>query len=173
MSLRLVDPGVAEASEAGLSLLDRRAVTETQMREYLAEKGFGADAVEDTVAAFAARGWLDDRDYASEFLRERALKPGMSRAKLVADMEKRGLDAESVTEGLAALDDADPEWEASNARALLEGKLDSSRRGLNLDDYNDRQKLRAKLWRYGASRGFSSGLVAAVVGELLNDLAED
>ena len=60
MTLRLVDPGADEAAEVGLQLLDRRAVTEAAMREYLAQRGFGTAAIEDAVAAFTARGWMTE-----------------------------------------------------------------------------------------------------------------
>lgn len=170
MSLRVVDVAADAAAEAGLSLLDRRAVTESQMRDYLAAKGFGEAAIDDVVAAFAARGWLNDRDYTVEFLRQRCRRPGMSRAKLVADLEKRGLDTQSITAGIAALDAEDPEWETENARTLLESKLAAARRGLDLSNFEDFRKLKAKLWRYVATRGFSTALATTVVNAVLDDL---
>lgn len=173
MSLRVVDAAADAAAEAGLSLLDRRAVTESQMRDYLAAKGFGEAAIDDVVAAFAARGWLNDRDYTVEFLRQRCRRPGMSRAKLVADLEKRGLDTQSITAGIAALDAQDPEWETENARTLLESKLAAARRGLDLSNFEDFRKLKAKLWRYVATRGFSTALATTVVNAVLDDLKAD
>ncbi|EFL94399.1 regulatory protein RecX [Mobiluncus curtisii] len=173
MSLRVVDAAADAAAEAGLSLLDRRAVTESQMRDYLAAKGFGETAIDDVVAAFAARGWLNDRDYTVEFLRQRCRRPGMSRAKLVADLEKRGLDTQSITAGIAALDAEDPEWETENARTLLESKLAAARRGLDLSNFEDFRKLKAKLWRYVATRGFSTALATTVVNAVLDDLKAD
>ena len=173
MSLRVVDAAADAAAEAGLSLLDRRAVTESQMRDYLAAKGFGETAIDDVVAAFAARGWLNDRDYTVEFLRQRCRRPGMSRAKLVADLEKRGLDTQSITAGIAALDAEDPEWETENARTLLESKLAVARRGLDLSNFEDFRKLKAKLWRYVATRGFSTALATTVVNAVLDDLKAD
>lgn len=173
MSLRVVDAAADAAAEAGLSLLDRRAVTESQMRDYLAAKGFGETAIDDVVAAFAARGWLNDRDYTVEFLRQRCRRPGMSRAKLVADLEKRGLDTQSITAGIAALDAEDPEWETENARTLLESKLAAARRGLDLSNFEDFRKLKANLWRYVATRGFSTALATTVVNAVLDDLKAD
>lgn len=173
MSLRVVDAAADAAAEAGLSLLDRRAVTESQMRDYLAAKGFGETAIDDVVAAFAARGWLNDRDYTVEFLRQRCRRPGMSRAKLVADLEKSGLDTQSITAGIAALDAEDPEWETENARTLLESKLAAARRGLDLSNFEDFRKLKAKLWRYVATRGFSTALATTVVNAVLDDLKAD
>ncbi|ADI67874.1 regulatory protein RecX [Mobiluncus curtisii] len=173
MSLRVVDAAADAAAEAGLSLLDRRAVTESQMRDYLAAKGFGETAIDDVVAAFAARGWLNDRDYTVEFLRQRCRRPGMSRAKLVADLEKRGLDTQSITAGIAALDAEDPEWETENARTMLESKLAAARRGLDLSNFEDFRKLKAKLWRYVATRGFSTALATTVVNAVLDDLKAD
>ena len=170
MSLRVVDATADAAAEAGLSLLDRRAVTESQMRDYLAEKGFGDAAIDDVVAAFAARGWLNDRDYTGEFLRQRCQRPGMSRAKLAADMEKRGLDTQSISAGLAALDAENPDWETENARTLLESKLAAARRGLDLSNFDDCRKLKAKLWRYVATRGFSSALATTVVNTVMDEL---
>ncbi|EFU80105.1 regulatory protein RecX [Mobiluncus curtisii] len=173
MSLRVVDAAANAVAEAGLSLLDRRAVTESQMRDYLAAKGFGETAIDDVVAAFAARGWLNDRDYTVEFLRQRCQRPGMSRAKLAADLEKRGLDTQSITAGIAALDAEDPEWETENARTLLESKLAVARRGLDLSNFEDFRKLKAKLWRYVATRGFSTALATTVVNAVLDDLKVD
>lgn len=173
MSLRVVDAATDGAAEAGLSLLDRRAVTESQMRDYLAEKGFADTAIDDVVTAFAARGWLNDRDYTAEFLRQRSQRPGMSRAKLVADMEKRGLDAQSISAGITALDAEDPDWEMENARTLLESKLAAARRGLDLNNFADCQKLKAKLWRYVATRGFSSALATTVVNTVMDEIKLD
>ena len=173
MSLRVVDAAANAVAEAGLSLLDRRAVTESQMRDYLAAKGFGETAIDDVVAAFAARGWPNDRDYTVEFLRQRCQRPGMSRAKLAADLEKRGLDTQSITAGIAALDAEDPEWETENARTLLESKLAVARRGLDLSNFEDFRKLKAKLWRYVATRGFSTALATTVVNAVLDDLKVD
>lgn len=173
MSLRVVDAATEGAAEAGLSLLDRRAVTESQMRDYLAEKGFADTVIDDVVTAFAARGWLNDRDYTAEFLRQRSQRPGMSRAKLAADMEKRGLDAQSISAGLAALDAEDPDWETENARTLLESKLVAARRGLDLNNFADCQKLKAKLWRYAATRGFSSALATTVVNTVMDEIKLD
>lgn len=173
MSLRVVDAATEGAAEAGLSLLDRRAVTESQMRDYLAERGFSDAAIDDVVTAFAARGWLNDRDYTAEFLRQRSQRPGMSRAKLVADMEKRGLDAQSISAGITALDAEDPDWEMENARTLLESKLAAARRGLDLNNFADCQKLKAKLWRYVATRGFSSALATTVVNNVMDEIKLD
>lgn len=173
MSLRVVDAATDGAAEAGLSLLDRRAVTESQMRDYLAERGFSDTAIDDVVTAFAARGWLNDRDYTAEFLRQRSQRPGMSRAKLVADMEKRGLDAQSISAGITALDAENPDWEAENARTLLENKLAAARRGLNLSNFDDYRKLKAKLWRYVATRGFSSALATTVVNTVMDEIKLD
>lgn len=173
MSLRVVDAATEGAAEAGLSLLDRRAVTESQMRDYLAERGFSDTAIDDVVTAFAARGWLNDRDYTAEFLRQRSQRPGISRAKLVADMEKRGLDAQSISAGITALDAENPDWEAENARTLLENKLAAARRGLNLSNFDDYRKLKAKLWRYVATRGFSSALATTVVNTVMDEIKLD
>lgn len=172
MSLHLVASAANEAAEAGLNLLDRRAVTESQMREYLAEKGFTSEAVEEAVTLFGARGWLDDRDYATELVRQRAGKAGLSRSKLRADMEKRGLETGTVEAALRALDEESPDWETANARALLAGKLTSARRGLDIGSREGRAKLQAKLWRYLASRGFDSGLVGMLVRETMEELKE-
>lgn len=167
MSLRLVAASAPDAAEAGLNLLDRRAVTEAQMREYLADKGFDAVAVEDAVVLFAARGWLDDRDYATELVRQRSAKPGLSRARLRADMKKRGLQGEEIDAALEALDAKNPDWEAQNAMTFLEGKLATAKRGVSLSNSTERKKLQAKLWRYLATRGFESGLSTHVVIQLL------
>ncbi|EFM45959.1 regulatory protein RecX [Mobiluncus mulieris ATCC 35239] len=172
MSLHLVASAAPDAAEAGLKLLDRRAVTETQMRQHLAGKGFEAAAVNEAVALFTARGWIADGDYAGELVRQRFAKPGLSRAKLRADMEKRGLDSPEVDAALAALDQEFPQWEAQNAWNLLKGKLVGARRGLDLDCAPDRRKLQAKLWRYLATRGFDSDISRQAVRRVLDTITE-
>lgn len=170
MSLHVVDAAQASAAEAGLDLLDRRGVTEAQMRDYLAEKGFHADAIADTVAVFAARGWLNDRDYATDLAQARVARAGTSRAKLGAAMEKRGLDPDAIAQAFAALDRKDPEWEYESAKNFLQGKAHQAARGCNLADSLEYRKLQAKLWRYLASRGFPFELSTRVVRETMEGL---
>lgn len=172
MSLHLVTEAAPEAAGVGLQLLDRRAVTETQMRQYLADKGFAAAAVDDAVALFTARGWIADGDYVGELVRQRSAKPGLSRTKLRADLEKRGLQTPEIDAALSALDADNPEWEAQNARAFLEKKLAGTSRNLSLNSSPERHKLQAKLWRYLATRGFDSELSRQVVREAVDTIRE-
>lgn len=173
MTLHLVASAANEAAEAGLNLLDRRAVTESQMRDYLGEKGFSPEAVQEAVTLFGARGWLDDHDYATELIRQRASKAGLSRARLRADMEKRGLEAETIEVALAKCDEESPDWETENARIFLKGKLGAAKRGLDVDSRDGRVKLQAKLWRYLATRGFDSALVGTLVRETMEELERE
>lgn len=173
MSLSVVSASASDAAEAGLGLLDSKAVSEAQMREYLAGKGFDQTAVDDAVSLFALRGWLDDRDYATELLRQRSSKPGMSRRKLRADMEKRGLKTAEIDAALKALDVEKPDWETQNALALLTRKIPALAQGLDSPNLTLRRKLENKLWRNLVSRGFSSDVAIFAVREALAELEGD
>lgn len=168
MTLRLVDPGADEAAEEGLQLLDRRAVTEAAMREYLAQRGFGTAAIEDAVAAFTARGWLDDGDYACEMLRQYAFKAGQSRARLRAQMEKKGLDKSLIEQALSQLDQDEPQWEYDNARRFALSKYAGNLSGLDFGDRQAVTKFRQKIWRGLASRGFCAETCQGIAMEILD-----
>lgn len=170
MSLRPVADTVPAAVEAGLKLLDRRALTATQMREHLRDQGFDSDAVADAVAVFVERGWLDDSSYADVLLSEKVSRPGVSRAKIVANMQKRGLEAAVIAETLEAYERERPNWEQDNAITFLRSRAAGLYAKVDPGIPAELSKLRAKLWRYLASRGFPSEMCTQVVRQVLDEL---
>lgn len=111
-----------------------------------------ADAV---MEALVADGYVDDLRYARAFAGDRARLSGWGRVKIAYALRAKGIADAAVREALDGVDDDD--YAASMDKAM------SSKARLMTED--DRFKRKAKLIRFGVSRGYDYGAVARWVEE--------
>ena len=111
-----------------------------------------ADAV---MESLAADGYVDDLRYAKAFAGDRARLSGWGRVKIAYALRAKGIADAAVREALDGVDDDD--YAASMDKAM------SSKARLMTED--DRLKRKAKLIRFGVSRGYDYGAVARWVEE--------
>ena len=125
-----------------LWLLGRREWGEKELRARLVLKGFMPEEIDDCVAFCQKHGLQSDERYASSRVRSRGSRTGDR--KLKSELRNQGISEEAAQ---PALDGLAPE---------IERALASVRRfeGLPAD-----MKLKAKVWRFLASRGFSGSAV--------------
>ena len=98
---------------------------------------------------FEARGWLSDERFAEALVRRRSERYGMR--KIQGELERAGVDSKQSAKLLAGL----KETEYQRAYELWTRKY-----GVAAPD----QKERARQYRFLASKGFSSEVVAKVIG---------
>lgn len=140
----------ASCYERAVALLASRSHFRAELRAKLAARGYAEDEVAAALDRLAENGLLDDRRTAEAFLAERLARGPLGRARLRAELLKRGLDDEAAT---AVLDAALPEDDLDAAR---EATAAWERRG-GADA--------AALARHLARRGFSRrAIVAALHG---------
>lgn len=130
-------------------LLGRREHSEQELRKRLTQRGCDTIEIDDALAYVKEHGFQSDERYASMKVRSDANRRGDRRIR--ATLKQKGIDKEQIEEKLATLI---PETErAITAVSRFEGKP--------LD-----QKLRQKVWRFLASRGFAGSTISAAVKHL-------
>jgi len=132
---------------------------QARSRRELADK-LKAKLVPDDVATrlldrFEEVGLVDDEAFARAWIASRQPGKGLARRALAHELRRKGIDDEVAKE---ALDEIDPDDEATAARALVRTKLRSLSR---VDDTTATRRLVGML----ARKGYSSGLAFSVVRE--------
>lgn len=134
---------VTQALASALRILGPRAHAELELRRKLAKRGFSSEAVDAAISSIYDMGYLDDEQFARDYVRLRGGEHGKSR--LDRDLAARGVSASIRERVLAEIDDGD---ELAKAERLI------SRRLANMADLPRETKER-RLVGYLVRRGFS------------------
>ena len=139
---------------AGLQLLARRELSESQIRQRLARRSYQSDDIDTAVARLRNERALDDRRVATAIARTETRVRGRGRLRVKRQIEAAGISGtlaqEAIDEVFADLD----------SDALLVAALDRRLRGRSaIADDREFQRL----FRYLAAQGFESDRVLALL----------
>jgi regulatory protein len=132
--------------------------TRQQLAELLAGRGVPDDAAESVLDRFTEVGLIDDAAFARAWVSSRQAGRGLARRALSAELRAKGVDSEVAAEAVEAVDDDD---EREAARRLVERKAGAMRR---LDRATATRRLMGML----ARKGYSGGMAAAVIRDVLD-----
>jgi len=144
-----------------LRLLDAQPRTRVELERALARRGVPTDAATAVLDRFAEVGLIDDEAFAQAWVTSRHAGRGLGRRALTVELQRRGVDAETIGEAVSAVSAEDEEVAA---RALVSRRLRTVS-GL------PRETARRRLVGMLARRGFSQALAARVVDASLSDQA--
>lgn len=135
------------ATQYGLYLLSRRAYSRYDLKQKLVAKDFSVDEVQHALERFDDYGYLDDQHYAHSFVRSKA-NEHRGPVKISWQLQQKKIATEFITSALEQHD-----WQSICASAADRKwqQLTS-----HVDETTDFLKLKQKLYRFLASRGFSS-----------------
>ena len=114
-----------------LALLSRRPRTIHEIRSTLVREGFAGPEVDAAVDRLAREGLLDDRALAEHFVAVRSERKGHAPARLIRELEARGVDAETAHRAVRAAREAGLLDPAALLRREVERRL--ARQGGALD----------------------------------------
>jgi regulatory protein len=149
-----VADAAAQAYLAGLKLLARRELSESQVRMRLARRKFEDEAIDEAVKRLREERALDDRRVALACARTEARVRQRGRARIVRHIESLGIARDiasaAVAEVFGEIDEA----------ALLEQAIDKRlRRGVSLADAAQFRRVH----RYLIGQGFAPSRVSAAL----------
>lgn len=143
-------PELRAALAKAYRLLAVRARSEKELREALLRKGFGADLVAAAMAQCKEQRFIDDADFARQFVQSRLLNRPKGRTRLTLELRQKGVDAATIA---ATLDELLPAEQQAELADQLAEKL--RKRLANLPPQKARQRLADFLRR----RGFNWELI--------------
>ncbi|RMI47157.1 recombination regulator RecX [Actinomadura harenae] len=148
----------ARAREICLRLLTGSPRTRAQLADALRRKDIPDDVAERVLGRFTDVGLIDDEAFAQTWVQSRHAGRGLGRRALAAELRRRGVDNEIVSEAVESLDS---EQEERRARELVVRRL-SSTRGV------ERTKRVRRLVGMLARKGYPPGMAYRVVKEALD-----
>ncbi len=146
-----------------LRALTGTAKTRQQLADLLARRGVPEEAATAVLDRFGEVGLIDDAAFARAWVTSRQAGRGLARRALRAELRAKGVDGEEAEQALAEVDDDD---ERAAARRLVERRAPSLRRV-------DRATATRRLIGMLARKGYSGGLAAGVVRDVLDSGAGD
>lgn len=155
----LAESDARRCFEAATRLLETRQHSRSELGVKLAQRKFDRRVVAATLAELERLGLVDDRIFAEAYASELAGK-GQGNWKIKQALHKKGLEQELVAETVATLTvDSD---EDSRMEDLLRRKLAALGRSKDPPE-----KIREKLVRHLATKGFPAGMVYRKVAQFI------
>lgn len=131
----------------------------SELREKLSKFGVEPDAAQRIEKQLIDERFVDERRYTEYYVRDKARFNGWGPMKIRFQLSLKRIDSKIVDEVLRESDSA-----------IFDEQLERALRNkLRLSKNADKQKLRAALLRFGASRGFDYQAVYQAVGRLVDD----
>lgn len=145
------------ARTVALNQLNHSARSRAQIAEAMARKDVPPEVAEKVLDRFEEVGLVDDAEYAAMLVRTRQAERGLARRALAVELKRKGIDPETASRALEAVD---PEDEEESARRVVDKRLRSMR---TLEPEVKKRRLAAML----ARKGHPAGLSYRVIDEAL------
>lgn len=151
------------AESMALNYISYRDRSRLEMEEYLKKKDFTQEEIDNCLANLEEWGLLDDESFCRKFIRHSKDKERGS-IRIRYDLRHKGIDGEIIDTCLEEELSKEEEMEIAYAigEKILEGEKDS----LQGEDFVLDEKLKGKIARRLASRGFPGNVVYTVLNKL-------
>ncbi len=153
-----MSPSRRTCGQKALDLLSRRSHFERELERKLRQRGYDEAEVAGTLERLRDQGLVDDRRTAGEFVRGRLTRAPEGRRRLRAELARRGVTSDVITEILEQETDDDDRDLARQAAERWQRTRSRPGRDADLE--------KAALARHLAGRGFSQRAVYSILEEL-------
>lgn len=140
---------IAKAYQKALGYLSKSPKTIRQMKEYLTDKGYDTNTIEQVLVQLSNFNYLDDRAFARRFIESRIRYKPKSVFALGFELRKKGIDPKLAEELLTAYQDEELALKAIRTKKQAWKRLDES-------------QCRKKIMNYLRYRGFDYGVCQTV-----------
>jgi len=143
-------------------LLGRRQHSAAELKAKLLNRNYNVNLVDGILKDLIKNGYLNDREFAAAFIEDKIKLQKWSKRKLRAELMKRGLNPELITELMnEKVSDND---NLNSALEVAKKKYDSlKKKKLEISE------LKNKLTAFLLSRGFDYEIIEEVSGKLIQD----
>ncbi|MBG6083772.1 regulatory protein RecX [Zhihengliuella flava] len=163
------EPTDAELTEQARAIVLRQltgaAKSRHQLTVKLRERDIPAHVASSLLDRFEELGLVDDRDFATQWVRSRAATKRLSASALKRELITKGIDPDFIEEALEQVSEDD---ERAAARELIDKKL-RTQHGIDWTDRGQRDKVTRRLVSLLARRGYGGGLAFSLVAEAIDE----
>jgi len=147
--------------ERAVRYLNARMSTCHQMKMYLRRKGYEDEEIEPVIEELVNYGYLDDLKYSRLFM-EAGFEKGRGMDRIRRELIQKGVDRDIIKE---AEEDVEKPDEFTVAMEIARGIIENR----DVDDLEreEKEKLKAKVARRLAGRGYTSDVIYRVIGKLI------
>jgi len=146
---------------AAVDLLSRRDHSRLELQRKLLPKASSTEELETLLNELAERHWQSDERFAEAFVNSRVQR-GHGPLRMQQELRTKGVNAEDIS---AAMDQADSDWHQSAISVAVK----KFGRCPDLSDL----KLKARVYRFLAYRGFNGSQINHVLDHLGSVIADD
>ena len=158
-------PQDIEAARAvAFRFLGQSARSRAEIVRRLERDSFAPEIVDATVAELEAKGYLDDSQFAQAWISDRADRKSYGRARLAAELNRKGVDRQTIRETLDGVDDAD-----ELARALQAARSKWKPELLGSTDHSTELSAKRRIIAFLQRRGFSWSIIEQVLAKLMQN----
>lgn len=151
------------ARHAALSLLAVRPRARRELADRLRTRNFAGEAVDWALAEADRLGLLDDTAFAEAWVRDRLrLRPRGSRA-LIAELTRKGVDRQVADDAVARVMGREDATDEELCRSAARKWLDTRARDADLDDDDERLRIRRRLAGFLQRRGYPPDAVRSAL----------
>ncbi len=151
---------IYEIKNSAFRYLSNRSHSSFELKNKLRKKGFDTTIIETVVADLNNKKYLNDFEFAKNFVRHRVERRKEGVMKITSELFKKGISREIISEVTELINEHPQNIE--NAIELGKSKLEKiQKRGET--DYN---KIKSKLFNFLKGRGFTSDVIFDVIGKL-------
>ncbi|AIL97098.1 recombination regulator RecX [Corynebacterium ureicelerivorans] len=158
------EEALAPVRKRALGLLDQRARSRSELRERLLKAEFEPQLVDEVVNDLAAAGLVNDAQFASEWVRQRAARRGKSARALDMELRDKGVEGTDRAAALEQISDADEERTARAVAEKAARKVKSAPA-----DRTEYVKHLRRIVGALARRGFNQGMALRIGREALDE----
>jgi regulatory protein len=152
------------ARQIALRFLAYAPRSRAEIEKRLAKAGIGPDRIAAVLAELEAQNWINDAQFAQDWIADRADRKRYGRTRLAAELRNRGVDREALQ---AALEGIDDEAELRRARAAAHPRWPAE--SLANAETAVLQKEKHRLATFLQRRGFSWRIIEQVLSELASN----
>ena len=151
-----------DVRERAVSYLNIKPRTKVQVIKYLRSKGFEDEEIKEAVDELEEYHYIDDLNYSIMYF-EYGFEKGRGLIRIKRELEEKGVPSDIIAAAYDELESVPDQYEtaADIAKGMLNG-LDTEAM-----EYDEKRKLKAKIGRRLASRGFSMDVVYKVINDLI------
>lgn len=157
-----------KASDKAARYLSRGMKTEFQVRNYLREKGYEQDEIDEAIEELKEYRFIDDYRYCKEFYIA-GFNKNRGESRIRRELKDKGIERDEVDRALRELEEDGlvPDFFDVAMSVASQVTRQYSEEELENMEFTDKQKIKGKIARRLATRGFPQDIVYKVVRELV------